>query len=97
MFLNVKEFLCWCQEVGIDRNLEMYIIEIPKARKILEKEPNNKLAQWVMFLNNPNESEISQIMEENKEIKKAMEELEEISKNKELRFNCRIARKSNKR
>ena len=51
-------------------NLEMYIIEIPKARKILEKEPNNKLAQWVMFLNNPNESEESQIMEENKEIKR---------------------------
>ena len=75
-------------------NLEMYIIEIPKARKILEKEPNNKLAQWLMFLNDPNESGVSQIMEENKEIKKAMEELEEISKDKELRLIAELREKA---
>ena len=34
--------------------LEIVIIEIPKAKKILKKDKNNKIAQWMMFLDNPN-------------------------------------------
>ena len=30
--------------------LQIYIIEISKAKRTLEKEPNNELAQWVLFL-----------------------------------------------
>ena len=65
--------------------LELYIIEIPKVKRILEKEPNDKLAQWVQFLDNPNEKEVLKAMENNEEIKEAMEELEEVSKIKQLR------------
>ena len=74
--------------------LELYIIEIPKARKILKKEPKNELAQWVMFINDPNESEVSEIMEDNKEIEEAMNELEKISKDKELRRVAELREKA---
>ncbi len=74
--------------------LELYIIEIPKAKEILKKEPTNELVQWVMFLNNPNESEVSKIMNENKEIKEAMNELEKISQDKELRRIAELREKA---
>lgn len=74
--------------------LELYIIELPKVREIIKKEPKNKLAQWVMFLNNPNEREVTRIMEENEEIKEAMEELEEISKDEQLRRIAELKEKA---
>ena len=74
--------------------LELFIIEIPKARRILEKEPNNTLAQWVMFLNDPNESEVSKIMDNNEEIKEAMEKLEVLSNDEELRRVAELKEKA---
>ncbi len=64
--------------------LELYIIEIPKAKRILEKEPENKLAQWMMFMDNPNKEEVSRIEEENDDIKKAMDELRQMCNDEEL-------------
>lgn len=72
----------------------MVPIELPKVREIIKKEPKNKLAQWVMFLNNPNEREVTQIMEENEEIKEAMGELEEISKDEQLRRIAELKEKA---
>ena len=82
------------KEIELTDVLELHIIEIQKARKILNKEPKNELAQWVMFLDDPNESEVSQIMEENGEIKEAMNELEKISKDKELRRVAELREKA---
>ena len=47
-----------------------------------------------MFINDPNESEVSEIMEDNKEIEKAMNELEKISKDKELRRVAELREKA---
>ena len=47
-----------------------------------------------MFLDNPNESEVSKIMNENKEIKEAMSELEKISKDKELKRVAELREKA---
>ena len=33
--------------------LELRIIEMPKAKRIWEKDKNNEIAQWMMFLDNP--------------------------------------------
>ena len=73
------------KELVLTDVLELYIIEVPKVKRILEKNPNDKLAQWIQFLDNPNEKEVHRAMENNEEIKEAMEELEEISKIKQLR------------
>lgn len=82
------------KEIELTDVLELHIIEIPKAKKMLQKEPNNELAQWGMFINNPNESEVSQIMEKNKEIEEAMNELEKISKDRELRRVAELREKA---
>lgn len=82
------------KEIELTDVLELYIIEIPKANRILQKDANNKLAQWMMFLNNPNEKEVSKIMNENKEIKEAMDELEEMSKDEELRRVAELREKA---
>lgn len=74
--------------------LELCIIEIPKVKEVLKKDPNNKLAQWIMFINNPNEREVSKIVEKNKEIKEAMEELEEISNDRRLRIIAELKEKA---
>lgn len=82
------------KEIELTDVLELYIIEIPKAREMLRREPKNQLAQWVMFLNDPNESEVSKIMEYNKDIKEAMDELEKISKDEELRIVAELREKA---
>lgn len=69
----------------LTEDLELYILEIPKAKRKLEKEKENKIAQWMAFLDNPNSKEVSEIMGKNKNIKNAMEELEEMSEDEELR------------
>ena len=46
---------------------QIYIIEISKAKKTLEREPNNELAQWVLFLDNPNQEEIKSLISLTKE------------------------------
>lgn len=82
------------KQIELTDVFELYIIEIPKAKRILNKEPKNELAQWVMFINDPNESEVSKIMEYNKEIEEAMNELEKISKDKELRRVAELREKA---
>lgn len=65
-------------------DLELRIIEIPKAERILEKEVHNRIAQWLTFINNPNTERVEKIMKENKEVKKAKSVLHVMSKDEEL-------------
>lgn len=65
-------------------DLELRIIEIPKAERILEKQVHNRIAQWLTFINNPNTERARKIMKENKEIKKAKSVLHVMSKDEEL-------------
>lgn len=68
----------------LTNKLELRIIEIPKARRIIEKEKENRIAQWMMFLDNPNTKGVQEIMEENKEVKKAVNVLYEMSEDEKL-------------
>lgn len=90
---QIKETLTG-QEIILTDLFELHIIEIPKAKKILEQDTTNELAQWMMFFNNPNEKEVEKIMEENKEIKRAMDELKELSQNEELRRIAELKEKA---
>ena len=65
-------------------DLELRIIEIPKAKRILEKEGNNRIAQWLAFIDNPNDKGVKKIMEENEEVKKAESVLHEMSEDEKL-------------
>ena len=64
---------------------ELVIIELPKARRIYGKSQDNKISQWMMFLDNPNSKEVTKIMDKNEDIKKAKDELKQVSGDYELR------------
>ena len=65
-------------------DLELRIIEIPKAERILEREIHNRIAQWLTFINDPNTERVEEIMKENEEVKKAKSVLHVMSKDEEL-------------
>lgn len=69
----------------LTEDLEIIIVEIPKAIKQYKKNMQNKICQWMMFLDNPNKKEMKEIMVENEKIKEAVEELEAMSDDEELR------------
>lgn len=73
------------QTILLTSYLEFHIIELPKAIKEYEKNPQDEVLQWMMFLENPKKEEVAKIMEENKNIKEAKEELDEISRDDILR------------
>lgn len=67
------------------RNLEIYIIELPKFKKYVNK---SELSNWVKFIINPGEINMSET-ENNESLKKAQELLAQISadeKEQELAF-----------
>ena len=63
---------------------ELHIIEIPKALKYLENNPNDIVSQWMLFLSDPNNREVVNIMKSNEEIDEAMKKLKEITSDAEL-------------
>ena len=64
---------------------ELAIIELPKAKRIYEKNENNIISQWMMFLDDPNSKEVANIMDKNENIKNARNELKQVSGDYELR------------
>lgn len=89
---KIKETLSG-KEIELTDVLELHIIEIPKVRETIKKEPENILAQWITFLDNPNQKEVLRIVKENTQIKKAMDELEEISNDEYLREIAQLREK----
>ena len=61
----------------IIKNIEMHILEIPKIKtnEIL----NDELICWLIFIENPGNEEVQNIMEENKYLKQAKKELAYLS------------------
>ena len=68
----------------LTEDLELHIIELPKAKRILEKDEKNRIAQWMTFIDNPNTERVDKIVKENKEVKKAKSVLDVMSKDEEL-------------
>ena len=64
---------------------QLVIIELSKAKKEYEKNKENGMLQWMMFLDNPESMEVKEIMEKNEEIKEAKNELNRLSQDEILR------------
>lgn len=64
--------------------MELRIIELSKAKSEYEKDKTNEKAQWMMFINNPNELEVQEIMKKNEGIKKATVEIVKMSEDEKM-------------
>jgi len=83
------------QEEVLTDHFEMHIISLPEAIKEYDKNKDDKVLQWMMFLNDPESVEVAEIMKKNKAIKEANKKLYEISQDEALRrqaLNEEIAR-----
>lgn len=73
-----------CQEIVLTEFCEINIIELPKAIQEYQNNKQNGMLQWMMFLDNPEDEEVTKIMDENEDIKEAKEELEKINQDEIL-------------
>ena len=64
--------------------MELRIIELNKAKSEYEKDKTNEKAQWMMFINNPNQVEVHEIMKKNEGIKKATVEIVKMSEDEKM-------------
>ena len=59
--------------------MEVDIIELPKIYELKETDKENRLMEWLYFLENPESEKVESIMKENEGIQEAKNKLEEIS------------------
>lgn len=72
------------QNIVLTEFCELHIIEISKAIQEYQRNKENAMLQWMMFLDNPNNEEIFEIMKENEDIKEAKKELDKIAQDEVL-------------
>ena len=65
--------------------IEIHIIELNKVLEEYKKDKTNKKAQWMLFINNPNDKEVQEVAKENEEIKEATVEVVKMSEDEKLR------------
>ena len=90
------------RKIVLTEDFELNIIEIPKMYKsnitenISDKvtEKDERLKQWLSFLENPESSEVSVYMKNNDSMKKAKEKLHTISKDEKLRRIAELREKA---
>ena len=78
----------------LTEDFELNIIEIPKMYKSNITEKDEKLKQWLSFLENPESSEVSIYMKNNESMKRAKEKLDTISKDDKLRRIAELREKA---
>ena len=66
----------------LTEKLEIYIIELPKI--IGKEQKEDKLLDWLYFIDNPKSERVARSMEENEDIKEAVEKLNRISEDEKM-------------
>ena len=73
---------------------EIVILELEKVRKAYEKYKDDKKAQWMLFLDDPNTKEVKEIMKKNKDIEEAVVTVHEMSEDEKLRRLAELREKA---
>ena len=73
---------------------EIVILELEKVRKAYEKYKDDKKAQWMLFLDDPNTEEVKEIMKKNKDIEEAVVTVHEMSEDEKLRRLAELSEKA---
>lgn len=75
-------------------DFELHIIELPKIRKGEADGKEEKLLEWLSFLENPESKEVTSYMEKNENIKQAKEKLNTLSADEEVRILAELREKA---
>lgn len=81
-------------DIVLTDKMELCIIELDKVLAEYNKNKKDEKAQWMMFINNPNDSEVQEIMKENKEIKEATVEIVKMSQDEKIRKLAELREKA---
>ena len=76
------------------QHLEIHIIEIPKKYKKIENDKENKLKEWLSFLENPESEEVLYYMKNNENMKSAKEKLNTLSEDERVRRLAELREKA---
>ena len=72
------------REKILTEDIEIRIIELPKAKEMYKKNKKDEKAQWMLFIDNPNTEEVKEIMEENEEIKECVIKVKELTEDEKI-------------
>ena len=75
-------------------DFELHIIELPKIKKEKADGKEEKLLEWLSFLENPESKEVTGYMEKNKNMKQAKEKLNTLSADEEMRILAELREKA---
>ncbi len=64
--------------------LEIHILELEKVKNTYLKNKDDKKAQWMLFLDDPNSKEVQDIMKKNEEIQEATIEVRKMSQDEKM-------------
>ena len=81
-------------EIVLTDKIEIHIIELQKVLREYKENNKNEKAQWMMFINNPNDTEVQNIMKQNEEIKEATVEIAKMSQDEKLRKLAELREKA---
>ncbi len=71
-------------EMILTDKIEIHIIELKKVKEEYLRNSKDSKTQWMMFMNNPEDKEVSSIMKENKGIKEAVVTVREMSEDEKM-------------
>ncbi|MGN1327857.1 MAG: Rpn family recombination-promoting nuclease/putative transposase [Clostridia bacterium] len=98
---EIKEFetiwqLCESQnpEKILTDKIEIHIIELEKVRNTYEQNKENKKAQWMLFLDDPNSKEVQEIMKENEDVKEAVVEVHKMTEDEKVKRLAELRQKA---
>ena len=80
------------RKIVLTEKLELCIIELPNI--IGKEEKNDKLLDWLYFLENPKSERVEKNMGENKELKRAVNELNKISEDEKMQRIAELREKA---
>ena len=81
------------EKIVLTEDLEFNIIEVPKMYK--EKQARDeKLIEWLKFLENPESKEVQGYMKKNENMKEAREKLDKMSKDEKVRRMAELRQKA---
>ena len=78
----------------LTNKFEIHILELEKVKEEYKKNKENKKAQWLLFLDDPETKEVKEIMEKNEDVKEAVIEVRKLSQDEQLQREAELREKA---